>query len=627
MRYRALFEESPDGIVLFDLETCLPVEFNASACDHTGYSREEFGQLRICDHQACEAPGQVTACVSKILREGGRRYEIKHRTKEKEIRHVVLLAQPITLSNQSLLHCVFRDVTEQKAARLALQESQQQFRDLVETTSDWIWGIDQRGVFDYCSPKVEDLLGYEPEEVVGKKLWDLTLPSEAEGFAASVHKCMTSAAPIVRLERTSLHKDGRHVVLETNAAPVVDADGRLFGYRGVDRDITEVKEAYDLLRERERRYHQLLAAVTSYAYSVKVENGVSVATKHGEGCVSVTGYRPEDYEFDVSLWHSMIHPDDQEMVGRQVARALAGEEVPPIEHRILRRDRTTRWIRNTMIVHCENGTLVRYDGLIEDITERKRAEGALRDRELQLLTAQTIQKGLLPSAAPESDEFEIAGVLHPAEFAAGDYFDYLPMADGGLGVAIGDVTGHGFGPALIMASTHTVMRMLAETHNDVAEILTAANSVLVREIEEDRFVTVLLARLNPTTRTMVYSNGGHPPGYVFNSAGEVRVRLPATNIPLGIVPDLEFSTGEPVALEPGDTVVLLSDGILESASPEGDFFGVERTLETIRTNLHRTAGEMAEILCQAARDFSGKKEPSDDTTTVVIKVKSDWTTS
>ena len=243
-------------------------------------------------------------------------------------------------------------------------------------------------------------MGYEPEEVVGKKLWNFTLPSETERFAALVRKCMTSAAPIVRLERTNLHKDGRHVILETNAAPVVDADGRLFGYRGIDRDITEVKEAHDLLRERERRYRQLLAAVTSYAYSVKVENGVSVATTHGEGCVSVTGYEPEDYESDAGLWHSMIHPDDRQMVEHRVARVLSGEEMSPIEHRILRRDKTTRWVRNTLISHCENGAIVQYDGLIEDITERKKAEGALRDRELQLRTAQTIQQGLLPRAAP-----------------------------------------------------------------------------------------------------------------------------------------------------------------------------------------------------------------------------------
>ena len=622
LRYRLLFEQSPEGIVLYDPETCLPVEFNGRACSQLGYSREEFGQLRMCQVQTNGTVRDTMACVSKLQGQKQCRFQTTHRTKTGEIRHVVVQARPITLSGRRLLHCVFRDDTHRKSASLALHESQRRFRALVETTSDWIWASDEEGVFTYSSPRVRELLGYEPKEVLGKALYDFVVPSDAERVVASLHKSTASGAPIVRLEHSNIHKDGRKLVLETNATPFFDANGVLIGYRGIDRDITEVKEAHDLLRERERRYRQLFAAVTSYAYTVKVEEGVSVSTTHGDGCMAVTGYQPKDYKADPDLWMDMIHPDDLDMVLLHVTHVLEGEQIPPIEHRILHRDKTTRWVRNTMIPHCQNGLLVRYDGLIEDITERKKTERALRDKELQLLAAQKIQEKLLPSTSPTLPHFDIAGVLRPADFAAGDYFDYLRMRDGRTGIVVGDVTGHGFGPALIMASTHVMLRLLVETHDDVAEILTLANSVLVEETEDDRFVTLLFACVDPQTQTLSYSNAGHPPGYVLDASGKVRHKLMATDYPLGIMPDVEFSMGQSITLQSGDTILFLSDGILESVSPDGVFFGADRALAAVQAQIQRSAEEIAETLCESAREFGGGKVPLDDTTAVVIKLES-----
>lgn len=622
VRYRLLFERSPDGIVLYDPETCLPVEFNTRACNQLGYSSEEFAQLPMCQYHADGVVQEALACAGKLQGEAPLRFRTTHLTKTGEIRHVMVQAQSVTLAGQRLLHCIFRDDTHRRSASLALQESQRRFRALVETTSDWIWTSDEEGIYTYSSPRVRDLLGYEPEEVLGKALHDLVLPCEAERVAASLHKSMASGAPIVRLEHTAIHKDGRKVVLETNAAPVLDANRVLIGYRGIDRDITEIKEAYDRLRERERCYRQLFAAVTSYAYTVNVQDGVSLSTRHGDGCTAVTGYQPAEYEADPDLWMRMIHPDDRAMVLSHVNGLLNGEPVSPIEHRILHADQTTRWVRNTMIPHCSDGVLTRYDGLIEDITERKNAERALRDKELQLLAAQKIQEKLLPCTSPVRPGFDIAGVLYPAEFAAGDYFDYLSMRDGRTGIVVGDVTGHGFGPALIMASTHVMLRLLVETHGDVAEILTLANSVLVEETEDDRFVTLLFACLDPRTRTLTYSNAGHPPGYVLNSSGDIRYQLMATDFPLGIVPDVQFSTGESITLVEGDTVLFLSDGILESLSPTGEFFGSDRALAVVQAELHRPAHDIAEALCQAARAFSGGNAPLDDTTALVMKLES-----
>ena len=145
------------------------------------------------------------------------------------------------------------------------------------------------------------------------------------------------------------------------------------------------KRAEQAVKESEQRYRTLLGAVTSYTYSVEVENGTPVSTLHNPGCVSATGYTPEDYASAPNLWISMVHPDDQEMVGQRVAKVLAGEESSPIEHRIIHKDGSIRWIGDTIVQHRDDrGRLIRYDGLVEDITERKRMDEVKRLDEARL---------------------------------------------------------------------------------------------------------------------------------------------------------------------------------------------------------------------------------------------------
>lgn len=226
----------------------------------------------------------------------------------------------------------------------------------------------------------------------------------------------------------------------------------------------------------------------------------------------------------------------------------------------------------------------------------------------------------MPHDAPTLPGFDIAGALVPAEFAAGDYFDYLPMSDGSLGVVIGDVAGHGFAPALIMASTHVLLRSLAETRSDVGEILTRANSTLLRETEEQRFVTILFLRLDPKNGSLAYASAGHATGFVLDSAGKIKARLESTGLPLAIIPDAKSAISGPIVLETGDTILLITDGIIEARSPAREFFGEDRMLEIVSANHDRSASEIVESLFNAVREFSELNTPVDDTTAVVIKV-------
>jgi PAS domain S-box-containing protein len=135
------------------------------------------------------------------------------------------------------------EIAGREQAKVALEESEQRFRALAETTSDWVWEVDQNGVYTYANPKLKDLLGYEPAEIIGKTPFDLMPADEAERVGAAFREIVKSGEPFAQLENTNLHKDGRRVVLETSGVPILDAGGNLLGYRGIDRDITERKHA------------------------------------------------------------------------------------------------------------------------------------------------------------------------------------------------------------------------------------------------------------------------------------------------------------------------------------------------------------------------------------------------
>lgn len=387
-------------------------------------------------------------------------------------------------------------------------------------------------------------------------------------------------------------------------------------------DAAEGVRTQEALQESEDRYRKLLRSVTSYVYTVELQDGVPVATRHGPGCASATGYSPEDYARDPYLWLWMIHPDDRELVLTHVDQILSGNRVPPIEHRIHHRDGTERWVRDTIVPHYDGaGRMVEYDGVVEDITERKLAEERLRHRESFLLAAKKIQQKFLPRRSPSVPGFDIAGAVYPAEFVAGDFFDYLRLPDGSMGIVVGDVAGHGFGPALIMAETHVTLRSLVATHVTVPEILTLANSILFRETASEHFITLCLARLDTENRTLTYVSAGHPTGYVLDDSGHLKASLTSTSIPVAILPKSDFIYGSPVALAPGDVVLLLTDGILEATNSEKQAFGTQRLLETLRSNIRKPARKIVKQIHTAVCDFCGGQELKDDVTAVVVKVE------
>ncbi len=381
-------------------------------------------------------------------------------------------------------------------------------------------------------------------------------------------------------------------------------------------DLEAVSQA---LRECEARYQQLLDAVTDYAYAVYFRNGVPVETRHGMGCVRVTGYHPDDFERDPFLWINIVHPEDRKAVLDRAESVLQGD-VAALEHRIRHRDGSTRWVCSSIIRHVVSGNLLHYDGILRDVTERRRLQESLHENEVQLLMAQKIQEHLLPKTAPTVPGYDIAGVLYPAAFAAGDYYDFLPEGGDSVDLVIGDVTGHGFSSALIMSLTQVLLRVLAEAHEEIPQVLRHANSVLSRATDEYHFVTLIFGRLQARRREFLYASAGHPPAYLLDRSGHLKAHLESTSHPLGMFPDIAFPTADVVPLAPGDVLVLVTDGIEEARNATGEYFGRDRLIEVVRRSRRQPARQIAESLCRSVREFAGQTTSEDDTTVVVVRV-------
>lgn len=378
------------------------------------------------------------------------------------------------------------------------------------------------------------------------------------------------------------------------------------------------REAESALRESELRYRLLWETCMDAVLLVDSTGKIHFANPAVE---TVFGYSPTDL---MGQNLSMLQPEELRGPHMEGMLQYIQNAPPKIKHAP----------RETMGLH-KNGSRITIEiafsemefhdkrwlvAFIRDITERKKAEQELRENQEQFRVAREIQQRLFPKSAPETPGLNLSGASYPAEATGGDYFDFLTMADGNMGVVIADVTGHGIGPAMLMAETRAYLRLLTRNHDDLGLIMNHANQMLAEDVSYERFVTLVLAKFDSKTRCLTYSSAGHPPGFVLNAAGELKYLLKRTGGPLGIQPDAQYAGSAPIQLAAGDVVLLLTDGVDESMSPSGEFFGTDRILGAVRPHLSQSASKIVDALYQAVRIFSENTPQLDDVTTVVIKV-------
>jgi sigma-B regulation protein RsbU (phosphoserine phosphatase) len=244
---------------------------------------------------------------------------------------------------------------------------------------------------------------------------------------------------------------------------------------------------------------------------------------------------------------------------------------------------------------------------------REALEKARIDQELE--TASRIQRALLPAPARSGPFYECVAASLPCRAVGGDFFDYLMLPDGRLGVAIGDVTGKGPPAALLTAMLQGILAAEAFGRAEPRETMTRINRALIARSVDARFATVFLIVIGADGRA-VYCNAGHNPPLLFTANG-VR-RLDAGGTIVGVFPDAVYEQDE-LRLEQGDTLVLYSDGLSEARNPEDVEFGEERLTSVVSSGLGDVPQAILDRLVEAVRAFSSGCPQGDDLTAVVVR--------
>jgi PAS domain S-box-containing protein len=279
-------------------------------------------------------------------------------------------------------------IVEAAMAKEALRTSEERFRALVETTSDWVWEVDRSGVYTYTSPKVVELLGYEPQDIIGKTPFDLMPPAEAKRINAIFLEMMNALKPIEGLENIVRRKDGQNVILETSGVPFFDSRGKLLGYRGIDRDITERRRAEEALRESEEKFRSIFEQ-SSDSIVLCNEEGRIVAWNHaaeqmtGLTRTEAAGHDYWDIQFRL-LPEAQATPEAYERIRSMMEEALRtgqahwlnqlleGEMRGPAGQRLY-------FQQVASPIRTSKGFMI--SSITRDITEHRRSDEALRASE------------------------------------------------------------------------------------------------------------------------------------------------------------------------------------------------------------------------------------------------------
>ena len=503
----------------------------------------------------------------------------------------------------------------------ALKESEERFRQMAEMTGEWLWEQDPRGYYIYSSNAVNRILGYSREDVIGKHYTEFLTSQDK----AKQQRYAISHRPFYGLTNHYRHKDGHLVFTESTGLPIIDADGQLLKWRGVDRDITARKHFQDALIESEKRTRLIIesslsAIVIMDAYDIITDWNHQAEKMFGWLRDEAIGRRLDDLIIPARLRNA--HRQGLQHFLRTGTGPLLNQL---IEQVAVRRD-GAEFPVELSISPLKLGNTYIFSGFIHNITARKAAEQKIRQAEVDLAIAQSeikiaqrIQASLSPSKPIKSEHFEIVGFCLPATQVGGDYFDYFYRDGAHLDMIIADVSGHSIGPALFMVETRSAIHTQASRLGTPAETLGVLNQFLFEDLDNaDYFITLFYLQYDIATRQLSFANAGHPPPLLLSRFQNECKQLDADGMILGVRKQIVFEE-KILTLAVGDLILLYTDGLTEAENPDGEFFGLERVSAVFINNARQSPQAIIAALLTELKHFCLRDVFNDDITLMVFK--------
>jgi len=273
---------------------------------------------------------------------------------------------------------------------------------------------------------------------------------------------------------------------------------------------------------------------------------------------------------------------------------------------------------NTFKALAEQSAFSLFDAFLHnEATEKKQIEKDLR-------IANEVQRILLPSEPPVVEGFEVAGTNIPARYVSGDYFDYIPLDEDRCGIVIADVSGKGIPAALLMAMARTALRLLAKSDASPAEVIRRLNAQIYPDIREDMFISLAYVVIDRRSGELRLVRAGHDAPLVYRAADKSVTRVKPPGMAVGIDSGGAFNrvTNEfSLVLEPGDCLVLYTDGVTEAQDGNGDEFGLEAMIRSVQASASEGAAGIVQRVTSDVKAFIGDQPPYDDITLITILKK------
>jgi len=380
-QYDYLSKYANDIILLINLDGRI-MEANDRAIDTYGYDRNELIDSNILDTlMPPETASEARLRMDQLKSGNGMVFEAAHRRKDGGIFPVEVSSRLIDFRGKRVYQSIVRDITARKALEASLKERNDFIESILNSLPIGLAvNTIKNGKVIYMNPQFEEIYGW-PKNIITDvdEFFNHVYPDPA--YRKEMKEKILS--DIARGDPSKMHWENVAITLPTGEKRYITAMNIPLFQQGLMistvQNVTRHKQAEQAQIESENRYKRLVESVTDYIYTVEVENGRTVATVHGPGCVTVTGYTAEEYDADPHLWYRMVHEEDRRAVLTHAEKILSGAYVVPLEHRIVHKDGSIRWVRNTPVPRNDkDGRLIAYDSMVTDITSLKLLENQLR---------------------------------------------------------------------------------------------------------------------------------------------------------------------------------------------------------------------------------------------------------